>query len=135
MTTPGGTSWSDPDAVTARLEAQVAQAQQRAARAQTMRSEIDAVRGKGRSPRGEVVATADASGALTDLTLTDDALELSAPALAQVIVATAGQARRDAGDQAVRITAEAFGEDSSAVTMMRDELAQRERARDDGLSY
>lgn len=136
MTSPGEPDdWEDGEAVKARLRQQVADAQSRASRAQEMRSEIDAVRGRGTSPRREVVATADASGALMDLKLTDEALEFSPTTLAEMILGATGKARRDASEQAIRITSDAFGESSSAVTMMRDEIDRRESARDTGITY
>jgi len=128
-------NWEDAEAVKARLRQQVADAHQRASRAQEMRAEIDAVRGRGKSPRGEVIATSDAAGSLMDLKLTDEALEFSPHTLSQMIIAAAAQARREAGAKAVRITADAFGEDSSAVAMMQDEIDRRESARDTGLQY
>lgn len=133
MTSPGEPDdWEDGEAVKARFRQHVADAQNRA---QEMRGEIDAVRGRGTSPRREVVVTADASGALMDLKLTDEALEFSPTTLAEMILDATGKARRDAGEQAIRITSDAFGESSSAVTMMRDEIDRRESARDTGITY
>ncbi|MFV0634085.1 YbaB/EbfC family nucleoid-associated protein [Demequina sp.] len=136
MSTPGGSSpWGDADAFKVSLEDQVAQAQARAVRARDMQHEIQALRARARSRNGEVEAETDASGALTDLRLNDRAIDMHPQALAQLILETTMQARKSAGEKAVAVATEAFGENSSATSMLRHEVEQREAARHDGLTY
>ncbi|WP_417563877.1 YbaB/EbfC family nucleoid-associated protein [Microbacterium sp.] len=115
----------DPDVLIARVQEQVAQAQQRAQAAQQMRAEVEALRGTATSARREVSVTVDASGRLIDVDLADAALDLRARDLGRLIVATAGAAQRDAGEQAVAVASRAFGDDSPVVDRLRAELDAR----------
>lgn len=115
----------DPDALIARVQDQVAAAQQRAQAAQQMRARVDAVRGTAFSPRRELSVTVDASGRLVDMELSDAALDLRAKDLSRLIVTTAQAATRDAGQQATELAAAAFGEDSPVVARLRDEVEAR----------
>ena len=119
------TAFHDPDAAIARIQRDIELAAERAERAQQVKAEIDAVRGRGRSPRGEVVVEVDASGMLRDVVLADGAMALRADELAGFIVDTARAAQRDAGAKAVAIAADSFGEDSPMTAHLRDEVEQR----------
>src|SRR5436190_2013193 len=60
---PGVTAfYDDPDAALARVQQDIAQAQERAERAVEVKASIDRVRGRARSPRGEVEVETDATG-------------------------------------------------------------------------
>lgn len=115
----------DPDVLIARVQQQVAQAQERAQAAQQMRAEVEALRGTAASPRREVSVTVDASGRLIDVDLADAALDLRARDLGRLIVETAGAAQRDAGEQAMAVASRAFGDDSPVVDRLRAELDAR----------
>jgi len=110
------------DAAIARVEEQVAAAQARAAQAQQVQADIDAVRASATSPRREVTVTVDATGRLAGVRLSDAAYDLRPDALGRLIVETANRAQRLAGEQALEITATAFGADSPVVAHLRDEL-------------
>ncbi|MFE1646752.1 YbaB/EbfC family nucleoid-associated protein [Microbacterium sp. P01] len=112
----------DADLAIERVQQQIADAQARAAKAQAMRSDIEAVRGVASSPRREVTITVDASGRLAGVELADSAYDLSARELGRLIVETSNDAQRKAGEQALALAAEAFGEDSSVVDHLRAEL-------------
>lgn len=119
------TAFYDPDAALARVQADVAAAQERAARAVEVQAQIAAVRGTGRSPRGEVTVDVDASGMLRDLRLTDDALRRRPDELATLILDAARTAQRDAGARAVAVASDAWGEADPAVEHLRAEVQQR----------
>jgi hypothetical protein len=143
---PGGFAWSarrlagpagygaavtaffdDPDAAIDRVQADIRAAQERAVRAVEVKAALDRLRGRARSARGEVTAEVDPSGQLLDLHLADDAVELSARDLAALVLDTVRAAGREAGRQALAVTAEAFGEDSPVTEHLRGELAGRLR--------
>lgn len=119
------TAFHDPDAAIAKVQRDIELAAERAERAQQVKVEIDAVRGRGRSPRGEVVVEVDASGMLRDVRLTDDAMVLRADELSRFVLDAARAAQRDAGAQAVAIAEESFGEDSPMTAHLRGEVEQR----------
>ncbi|WP_415139839.1 YbaB/EbfC family nucleoid-associated protein [Microbacterium sp.] len=80
------------------------------------------MRGRAVSPRGDVTVVVDASGRLVDLALSERAGELRPADLARSIVDTANKARVRAGEQAVAVAVEAFGEDSGVVARLRSEV-------------
>ncbi|WP_199423041.1 YbaB/EbfC family nucleoid-associated protein [Actinotalea solisilvae] len=119
------TSFHDPDAAIAKVQRDIELAAQRAERAQQVKAQIDAVRGRGRSPRGEVVVEVDASGQLRDVVLTDAAMDLRHDELSRHIVEAARAAQREAGGRAVAIMGEAYGEESPLTEHLRAEVEQR----------
>jgi DNA-binding protein YbaB len=119
------TVFHDPDEALAKVQRDILSAQERAARATEVRSRIDAVRGVGRSPRGEVVVEVDSSGMLRDVTLTDAAMDLRSKDLADLIVDAARVAQRDAGRQTVALAEDAFGQASPMVEHLRSEVQRR----------
>lgn len=122
------TSFSDdPDAAIERVQADIRAAQERAVKAAEVKEALDRLRGRARSPRGEVTAEADPSGQLVDLQLADGATDLAPRDLAALIVETVRAAGRDAGRQALAVTADAFGEESAVTEHLRGELAGRLR--------
>lgn len=112
----------DADLAISRVQQQIDQAKERAAKATAMRVDVEAVRGVAASPRREVTVTVDASGRLADVELADAALELAARDLGRLIVETANQAQRKAGEKAIALAAEAFGEESAVVAHLRTEI-------------
>lgn len=119
------TSFHDPDAALAKVQRDIEMAAERAERAQQVKAQIDAVRGRGRSPRGEVVVEVDASGQLRDVVLTDAAMDLRHDELSRHIVDAARAAQREAGGRAVAIMGEAYGEDSPLTEHLKAEVEQR----------
>lgn len=122
------TAFSDPDAAIAQVELDIRQAQERAARASEVRAAIDRIRGTAKSPRGEVTATADVSGRLTDLVLADDATDLRPADLARLIRETVAAAQQHAGAQAVAVADEEYGEGSAVSVHLREEIRARVQA-------
>jgi DNA-binding protein YbaB len=118
-------TFGSADEMIARVNAQVQEAQDRAAQATQFRAGVESVRGRALSPRGEVEVEADASGRLTDITLAAAALAHRPDVLGRLIVQTSHQAHQRAGEQAVQLAADAFGEDSETVSRLRDEVARR----------
>ncbi|KJL36526.1 hypothetical protein RR49_01536 [Microbacterium ginsengisoli] len=112
----------DADLAIATVEQQIADAQERAERAAELRRQIDAVRGVATSPRREVTVTVDAAGRLAAVELTDAASHLPSRDLGRLIVHTANEAQRRAGEKALELASEAFGADSPTVAHLRGEL-------------
>jgi len=119
--------YDDPDAAIERVQADIRAAQERAVKAAEVKEALDGLRGRARSPRGEVTAEADPSGQLVDLQLADGVTDLAPRDLAALIVETVRAAGRDAGRQALAVTADAFGEESPVTEHLRGELAGRLR--------
>jgi DNA-binding protein YbaB len=119
--------FDDPDAAIERVQADIRAAQERAVKATEVKETLDRLRGRARSPRGEVTAEVDPSGQLVDLQLADNATEIVARDLSALILDTVRSAAQDAARQAVTVTADAFGDTSPVTTQLRDELATRLR--------
>ena len=64
----------------------------------------------------------DAAGRLSAVEIADAAYDLEPRELGALIVATANAAQRRAGEQALQIAADAFGEESSVVAHLRAEV-------------
>ena len=111
----------------AKIQRDIEQAQERAKRAALAQGEIALVRGTARSPHGDVTAEVDANGLLTDLQLTDEALEEHPDDLARSIRDVVRDAQRDAGKRTMVIADDAFGEGSPVTAHLRAELDQRAR--------
>ena len=112
----------DADLAIARVQQQIADAQERAAKAQAMRADVEAIRGTATSPRREITVTVDSAGRLMAVDLADAAYDLEPRDLGRLLVDTAEQARQRAGQQAIALAAEAFGENSSVVEHLREEI-------------
>ena len=112
----------DADLAIARVQQQIADAQATAAKAQSMQADIQAIRGTATAPRRELSVTVDAAGRLSAVEIADAAYDLEPRELGALIVATANAAQRRAGEQALQIAADAFGEESSVVAHLRAEV-------------
>lgn len=121
MTTPS----ADPLAALARIEGDVAAAQERMRRAEAAQIAIAEVRGTGRSRRGDVTVEVDAAGVLTDLHLTEPAVQQSAASLTAAVLLAVRDAQVQAGSRAVAIAEEAWGTDHPVVDRLREEIASR----------
>ena len=117
--------WGDPDAVLARVEDQVRQAQVNAVKAQQLESDMKTLLGRAVSPGREITAGVSASGLLVELTLTERALEWDEKTLAKNVMDTVNAAHRKLGEQAVALSADAFGEDSPVTARLRAEAEAR----------
>jgi len=121
------TAFYDADGALDKIQRDIRLAQERAERATQVQGEIALVRGKARSRHGEVAAEVDASGVLTDLQLTDEALEQRPDDLAHSIRDVVREAQRDAGKRAMVIADDAFGAGSTVTAHLRAEFEQRLR--------
>lgn len=106
----------DPEAIIARVEREVEEAQQHAVVLHMIR---DGCRREARSPRGEVSLAVDTSGRLTALDLTDGALELPAPELAALILSVAASAQKRAARAAIALSEVVFGAEAGVVGQLR----------------
>jgi DNA-binding protein YbaB len=116
----------DPNESRGVVRRDIATAQQRAAAKARAKADVAVVRGRGHSRGGEVSVEVDAAGGLTDVQLTDDAMELRAPDLAWMIRETAELARRDAAARARAVARAAFSEVSSITEQLGVEPAERQ---------
>lgn len=132
-----GSLFPDAEATAARIERQIADAQETARRAELMKVEYEAIRGHAASPRGEVEVTVETSGRLTALRLADDALRLEPEALSALILSTAALAQQEAAAQSLTLVSDTFGEDSAVTAHLRDELGRisSDETRGDGLRW
>ena len=77
-----------------------------------------------------------ASGLLVELTLTQRALEWDEKTLAKNVMDTVNAAHRKLGEQAVALSAEAFGEDSPVTARLREEADARSiKPAEPGIGY
>jgi hypothetical protein len=128
--------WGDPDAVLARVEEQVRQAQANAVKAQQLEADMKSLVGRAVSPGREVTAGVSASGLLTELVLTEKALEWDERALAKNIMDTVNAAHRKLGEAAVALSAETFGEDSPVTARLQAEADARSvKPTEPGIGY
>ena len=117
--------WGDPDAVLARVEEQIRGAQANAVKAQQLEADMKTLLGRAVSPGREITAGVSASGLLVELKFTERALEWDEKALAKNVMDTVNAAHRKLGEQAVALSAEAFGEDSAVTARLRAEADAR----------
>lgn len=127
--------WGDPDSAIAKIEEQVAQAQEHAQRAQAVQEEIASLAATARSSRGEVLAQVAPTGRLVSIELNDDVVALAPRELARMIEATVQDAHSRAAAKAVEVTATAFGEDSPVTARLRDEADALVARPEPGLRY
>jgi len=100
----------DPDVIR-RQERQV---REQAERARVMRERIQAVQGVGTSPDDSVEIVVDSGGALLGIGIDGASNELC-----ESIMAAYAAARRDAGEQVISASQDAFGENYAGVERMR----------------
>lgn len=100
----------DPDAIR-RQERQV---QEQAERARVMRQRIEAIQGVGTSPDERVEVVVDSGGTLLGI-----GIESVSNEVCEAIMAAYAAARRDAGEQVISASQEAFGENYAGIERMR----------------
>ena len=111
------------DEALARIDSDIAGAQERARRATEFRQTLDEVRGRA-TVRG-VTATLDSAGGLRDLALPSTFDERSATELRDDILAAVRAAQQDVADAVRREAARAFGSGSPVSQRLETELEQR----------
>ena len=100
----------DPDLIR-RQERQV---REQAERARVMRQQIEAVQGVGNSPDNSVEVVVDSGGTLLGI-----GIEGVSNAVCEAIMAAYAAARRDAGEQVISASQDAFGENYAGIERMR----------------
>jgi|GEM_PF-686569 Uncharacterised BCR, YbaB family COG0718. len=121
----GSAAWADAESSIARVRSQLADTIARAEEAQQLKGRIAAVRGRATSPRGEVEVEVDATGRLLDITFDADVARLAPAELSRAVLAAVARAQRSAGDEAIALTADVFGEGSETVALIRGEVDER----------
>jgi hypothetical protein len=109
------------DETIAQVEEEVRLNDERAARMPAFTAEIDAVRGVATSRARDIKVEVDASGRITGLELTEQALAGGARRLAREILATATAAEVQAKQQAVLSVGRLLGEDDPITVQLRTE--------------
>jgi hypothetical protein len=109
------------DETIAQVEEEVRLDDERAARMPAFTAEIDAVRGVATSRARDVKVEVDASGRITGLELTEQALAGGARRLAREILATATAAEIQAKQQAVQSVGRLLGEHDPITEQLRAE--------------
>jgi len=127
--------YSSPEAVRAGVAAQIAAADARRTRIESLSAEVSATVGTARSPRGEVEVTATAAAAITGIRLSDEALELSPDELSRMLTETIARAQIAASEHALVAATEALGADSAFVEQLRADVASRRAAPGDGIRW
>lgn len=117
--------FEDLGATSAMLHQQLSDAKGRLERVQSMRGDIDGIRVNRLSPRGEVTVSCDASGVLRTIDIGESAFDGRPSELGPLILRTIQEAQREAGNQAVAMAKEAFGDDSAIATLMEQEVTRR----------
>jgi hypothetical protein len=88
--------------------------------ARAVSESLEQAGGRATSPRGEVIVTVNAGGALDDVRLTPVARSLEADQLARLIVTTARQAQREAGQRVAEIMTNYLGEGPALDQVVRN---------------
>lgn len=111
------------DEALARIDHDIAAAQERARRATEFREALDRTRGIGQLHG--VTVTLDSAGGLRDLTLPRDFDERTAGALREDILGAVRAAQADVSERVRSEAARSFGADSDVARRMDSELRQR----------
>lgn len=102
-----------------KIEDQIAEAKQRAERANRLRDEVDAMRGDASSAGREVKVEVDSIGRLVNITFNDGALSLTPSSLGRVVLDTYNKAHAEMGSRVMEKVGEAFGAESATADAMR----------------
>jgi hypothetical protein len=117
--------FANAEAARAHVRAQVAQAQMRADAVNVLADTVAVTTAKVRSPNGEIVVTATAGAAISDVKFSESAYALQPDALGRLVTKTILAAQRAAAEVAIAATEESLGADSSFVIALRAEVDSR----------
>jgi len=109
----------DADGTIAQVEEDVRLNDERAARMPAFEAEMAALRGVATSRSRDIKVEVDASGRITGLELTEQAMAGGARRLAREILATATAAEIQAKQQAVRSVGQLLGDDDPITVQLR----------------
>ena len=118
-------AFSDINSARARIQGQLAEARARTAVIEVLADEVTTTTATVRSPRGEVSVTSTASSIITDVTVSDDALDLHPDALGRVLRDTIAAAQRAAARLALEAAEESLGADNGFVAELRADVDSR----------
>ena len=96
------------------IRRQERQVQEQAERARVMRQRIEAIQGVGTSPDERVEVVVDSGGTLLGI-----GIESVSNEVCEAIMSAYAAARRDAGEQVISASQEAFGENYAGIERMR----------------
>ncbi len=116
---------TDAHSVTARIEQQVREAQEHAARMRGWAHQVAQVTGEGSALRGAVRVSVNHSGVLQSLRLTDAALAAGAQGLTAAILSALEQAKQSVADETIGSAAALFGRDAEVTRLMLNDLSTR----------
>lgn len=116
-------SYSSPDDALARIDRDIAAAQERAERARAFRQEVDRLRGT--ATVDGVTATVDITGVLSDLRLPRQLAYRDPDSLAASVLAAIRAAHAEVAATAREAAEREFGADSATATAFANELSTR----------
>lgn len=116
----------DADAAIAKVQDDVRRAQARAARFGELREAIAAVRGRAVSRARDVAVEVDSAGGVTDLRISDAALDRGGSRLSAEIVGLISMAGRDARRSTADVAGGILGDDDPTVAALRTALEKDE---------
>lgn len=120
----GAPEFSNVEGIQARLDEQLAQAQQNLQRAEAFAQQALALQARARSEHGEVSVEVDSAGVPSDIEITSAAFTLTPQALSELVLAVTHQAHRDVTQKYETLVHSAFGESATA-----QELVEQARQR------
>lgn len=120
--------FEQPEDVTARIQADIARARDRAAKMGDFRAAVAAVRGKAQSQRRDIEVEVDVNGDVTVLTITPAAMDRTARDLSDEVLSLLRRARADAQRGAADATAAVLGDDDPAVGALRARVDETREA-------
>lgn len=123
----------DAEQALAHVDRAIAQAQERAVRAQQLTQELDALRVTGHSADGAAEVTLTHTGALVDLYLGKTLEEASLERIRTAVLEASTNAQGQIGEHVAELSSRAFGADSqSAQELTRQFQEMFPRREDDG---
>jgi len=125
--------FAEIEAARARVDAQIAEAEQRRSAMDQLAGEVKELSASARSARGEVTATALPGGKVSAVQFSDAALSLGPGALSRLATSTIAQAQHEAASAAVERTAQLLGDDSPFVHELRARVHESFPAADNGI--
>lgn len=119
------TTQADAQAITARIEQQVRQAQEHASRMRAWAEHVEQITGEGSALRSGVRVSVNHSGVLQSLRLSEAALGAGPEALARAILTAVEQAKQAVADETAGTAVEHFGRDGEVTRLMVADLSKR----------
>lgn len=119
----GGMVFNNPEESLARIQEDIARAEARAKALPLMQEQIAQVRGRAQSRQRDISVEVDASGQVSGLDISDDALSRGGRAVSREVLDLVKTATIRVREQSLAITTELLGADDPIVKLTADQLA------------